>query len=117
MKTSTLGCVVMAAGNASRFGENKLAAQLRGRSLILRTLETVPTEELDRVVVVTQYPEVMGLAEEFHFSAVHNDHPDYGISHTIELGLTGLRDCDGVMFLVSDQPLLKIGRASCRERV
>lgn len=107
MKTSTLGCVVMAAGNASRFGENKLAAQLRGRSLILRTLETVPTEELDRVVVVTQYPEVMGLAEEFHFSAVHNDHPDYGISHTIELGLTGLRDCDGVMFLVSDQPLLK----------
>lgn len=107
MKTSTLGCVVMAAGNASRFGENKLAAQLRGRSLILRTLEAVPTEELDRVVVVTQYPEVMGLAEEFHFSAVHNDHPDYGISHTIELGLTGLRDCDGVMFLVSDQPLLK----------
>ena len=32
-KPLKLGCVVMAAGNARRFGENKLAAQLRGRSL------------------------------------------------------------------------------------
>ena len=102
-----IGCVVMAAGNARRFGENKLAAQLRGRSLILRALEAVPAELFGTVVVVTQYPEVMRLAKEFRFAAVHNEHPDWGISHTIELGLTGLRDCDGVMFLVSDQPLLR----------
>lgn len=102
-----IGCVVMAAGNARRFGENKLAAQLRGRSLILRALEAVPAELFETVVVVTQYPEVMRLAKEFRFAAIHNEHPDWGISHTIELGLTGLRDCDGVMFLVSDQPLLQ----------
>lgn len=102
-----LGCVVMAAGSARRFGENKLAAQLRGRSLILRALEAVPAEAFENVVVVTQYPEVMRLAGEFHFSAVHNPHPEYGISHTIELGLTALRSCGGVMFLVSDQPLLR----------
>ena len=102
-----LGCVVMAAGNARRYGDNKLAAQLRGRSLILRALEAVPTEAIDSAVVVTQYPEIMRLAGEFHFASVYNEHPDYGISHTIELGLTGLRDCDGVMFLVSDQPLLR----------
>ena len=35
----TLGCVVMAAGNARRFGENKLAAGVGGRSLILRALD------------------------------------------------------------------------------
>ena len=102
-----IGCVVMAAGNARRFGENKLAAQPRGRSLILRALEAVPAEKFDKVVVVTQYPEVMRLAGEFHFAAIHNPHPDYGISHTIELGLTALRDCDGVLFQVSDQPLLR----------
>lgn len=107
IKAPRLGCVVMAAGNASRFGDNKLSAQLRGRSLILRALEAVPTEHLDAVTVVTQYPEVMRLAKEFHFAAVCNDHPEYGISHTIALGLTGLRDCDGVVFLVSDQPLLR----------
>ena len=106
-KPLKLGCVVMAAGNARRFGENKLAAQLRGRSLILRTLETVPPEVFENVVVVTQYPEIMRLAGEFRFSAVYTEHPDDGISHTIELGLTALRDCDGVCFLVSDQPLLR----------
>ena len=52
----------MAAGNARRFGENKLAAALDGRSLILRALEAVPAEQFEKVVVVTQYPEVMRLA-------------------------------------------------------
>ena len=107
LKQLKLGCVVMAAGNARRFGENKLAAALRGRSLILRALEAVPAEQFEKVVVVTQYPEVMRLAGEFRFAAVHNPHPDWGISHTIALGLTEVRDCDGVLFCVSDQPLLR----------
>ena len=102
-----LGCVVMAAGNARRFGENKLAAALDGRSLIRRALEAVPPETFDSVVVVTQYPEIERLAESFGFSVVRNEHPDFGISHTIKLGLSPLTDCDGVLFLVSDQPLLK----------
>lgn len=102
-----IGCVVMAAGNARRFGDNKLAAQLRGRSLILRALEAVPAEMFDSVVVVTQYPEIIRLVKNFHFASIHNQHPDWGISHTIHLGLTELRDCDGAMFLVSDQPLLE----------
>jgi len=107
MERLKLGCVVMAAGNARRFGENKLAAELDGRSLIRRALEAVPPEAFDSVVVVTQYPEIASLAQEFHFTAIQNQHPDFGISHTIRLGLTKLTDCDGVLFLVSDQPLLR----------
>ena len=102
-----IGCVVMAAGNARRFGENKLAARFQGKSLIRRALEAVPGDVFDSTVVVTQYPEIAELAKEFHFAAIRNEHPDFGISHTIELGLTKLRDCDGVLFLVSDQPLLR----------
>ena len=102
-----LGCVVLAAGKASRFGSNKLLSALEGRSLILRTLETVPTEVFDAVTVVTRFPEVLRLAEEFHFAAVLNDRPELGLSRSVQLGLTGLRDCGGVCFLVSDQPLLR----------
>ncbi|MCI9330997.1 MAG: nucleotidyltransferase family protein [Oscillibacter sp.] len=102
-----LGCVVMAAGNARRFGENKLAAGVRGRSLILRALEAVPGEEFERVAVVTQYPQIIDLAKQFHFTPCQNEHPDWGISHTIQLGLETLGDCGGAMFLVSDQPLLR----------
>ena len=107
MDALKVGCVVMAAGNARRFGENKLAARLKGRSLISRALDAVPAEQLHAVVVVSQYPQVMDLAGTFHFAALYNPHPDWGISHTIALGLTALRDCDGVLFLVSDQPLLR----------
>lgn len=102
-----LGCVVMAAGDARRFGENKLAAAVGGKTLIRRALEAVPGEKFCRVAVVTQYPEVEALAESFGFLPVHNPHPDWGISHTIRLGLEALGSCDGAMFLVSDQPLLR----------
>lgn len=102
-----IGCVVMAAGDAKRFGENKLAAPFDGKSLIRRALEAVPGEELYRTAVVTQYPEVEALAEEFGFLPVRNPHPDWGISHTIRLGLEALGTCGGALFMVSDQPMLR----------
>lgn len=102
-----LGCIVMAAGNARRYGDNKLAAGLEGRSLILRALEAVPAEVFHQITVVSQYPEILDLTEQFRFSPVRNEHPDWGISHTIRLGLETLGDCGGAMFLVSDQPLLR----------
>ena len=77
-----IGCVVMAAGNARRFGDNKLARELAGKSLIRRAME-------------------------FGFLPVRNPHPDWGISHTIHLGLAALGECGAAMFLVSDQPLLR----------
>jgi molybdenum cofactor cytidylyltransferase len=101
------GCVVLAAGNGKRFGANKLTAALDGRSLILRSLETVPAECFSSVVVVTQYPEILKLAGEFHFAAVLNDKPELGVSRSLHLGLTALRDRPAVCFQVSDQPLLR----------
>ena len=65
-----IGCVVMAAGDARRFGENKLAAVFDGRTLIRHALEAVPAEEFSTVAVVTQYPEVEALAGEFGFLGV-----------------------------------------------
>lgn len=106
-----IGCVVMAAGDARRFGENKLAALFDGKTLIRRALEAVPSEEFSAVAVVTQYPEVEDLAAEFGFIPVRNPHPDWGISHTIRLGLEALGDCGAALFQVSDQPML------CRETV
>lgn len=102
-----IGCVVMAAGDARRFGENKLASVFDGETLIQRALEAVPAEAFCAVAVVTQYREVEALAERFGFCPVHNPHPDWGISHTIRLGLEALGTCDAALFQVSDQPLLR----------
>lgn len=103
--TYHIGCVVMAAGNAVRFHANKLAAEFEGKSLISRALDAVPKEA--DTVVVTQYPEIELLAKAHGFRTVRNEHPDWGISHTISLGIGQLENCDAILFLVSDQPLLK----------
>jgi len=106
-----IGCIVMAAGNARRFGSNKLDARVKGKTLLRRALEAVPAACFDRVVVVTQYPRGMDLAREMGFLPVENPRPDLGLSHTIALGMAHMQDMDGVMFQVSDQPLLRRGAA------
>ena len=100
-----IGCVLLAAGNARRFGSNKLQVQVDGESLIRRALETVPSGLV--TVVVSQYPEILSLAGEYGFEAVLNDQPDLGLSRSVRLGLERLTDCGGVLFLVADQPWLK----------
>ena len=102
-----IGCIVMAAGNARRFGSNKLDARVEGKTLLRRALEAVPAACFDRVAVVTQYPQGMDLAREMGFLPVDNPRPDLGLSHTIALGMAHMQDMDGVMFQVSDQPLLR----------
>ena len=106
MQNPNIGCVVMAAGNAARFGKNKLAAEINGKSLIRHALEAVPKERFSRVAVVTQYPEISDMARDFGFEPIENKHPDYGISHTIALGTQALSECDAILYMVSDQPLL-----------
>ena len=106
MEEQKVGCVVMAAGNGARYGGNKLTVRLHGRSLIDRALDAASSPQFCQVVVVTQYPDVEALAEARGFQSLHNPHPDWGLSHTIRLGTEALRDCGGILYLVSDQPLL-----------
>ena len=49
-KQLRIGCVVMAAGNARRFGENKLAAVFQGKSLLQPALKAAkPFVKLSKV--------------------------------------------------------------------
>lgn len=102
----SIGCLVMAAGSASRFGENKLNAAFDGQTLIERTLRALPATLFSRVTVVTQYPSIAQLADSFGFAVIENKQPALGISHTIHLGTSAMAACDGILYLVADQPLL-----------
>lgn len=101
-----VGCVLMAAGSGSRFGENKLAALYREKPLYIHALAAIPADMLYKVVVVTQYDEIRLAAELRGYKAVLNLQPELGISRTIALGLSELSDADAAMFLVCDQPRL-----------
>ena len=102
-----IGCVLLAAGNSSRFGSNKLMREFQGKTLIRRAMETVPAEELSDIAVVTQYAEIVDLAGDFGYPAVVNTRPDLGQSHRIELGISALSHCAALMFMVADQPRLR----------
>ena len=104
-----IGCLVMAAGCGSRFGRNKLKAEVDGKSLLRRALEAVPVEEFHRVTVVTQYDGAATLAESFGFDVVRNDRPQDGLSRTVRLGTEAMADCDAILYQVADQPLLERG--------
>lgn len=103
-----VGCLLMAAGNAERFGENKLlCAAIDGRSLIEHALDAIPRESFARVLVITQYDEISALAQARGFETLLNGHPERGQSGTIRLGTRALSDCGAICFMVADQPLLR----------
>ena len=53
MERPQIGCILMAAGASARFGSDKLAAELGGRSLLRRACEAVPAVRFRRVCIVT----------------------------------------------------------------
>ena len=116
MKTSdqlTLGCVILAAGNSTRFGNNKLLVEIDGKMMIERALEAIPAERFSAVAVVTQYESIVHLAERYGYRAIVNRRPDLGISHSVMLGTNALKDaCDGILYQVADQPWLRRGSVS-----
>lgn len=101
-----LGCVIMAAGASRRFGENKLLRTLGGKPLYRRALEAVPPDVFSQVAVVTACRPMAELAQAMGFAVICNDQPEKGVSLTIRLGLESMADCDGVLFMTADQPLL-----------
>jgi len=101
-----LGCVVMAAGSSSRFGANKLLQDFRGKALYRWGLDAIPGALFSSVRVVTGYMPIAEAAEAAGFLPVENLQPELGVSHTIRLGLAELVECDGVLFMTADQPLL-----------
>ena len=109
MDAPHISCIIMAAGASARFGSDKLAVQLGGRSLLRRACEAVPCERFGRVCLVTARPEGIALAREFGFRHVPNGRPEMGASLTVRLGLEAAGPCDAAMFMTSDQPLLRRG--------
>lgn len=99
-----LACIVMAAGQARRFGSNKLMQDFGGSPLCSWALAAAWQDCFSKKIVVTAYDAVAALAE--GFTVVRNDCPEQGVSRTIRLGLAAAAECDGALFLTADQPLL-----------
>ena len=107
--------IYLAAGLSSRYGSNKLLAEVNGKPMyrhLLDILTVMKEEEPHRfeLVVVTAYDEIEEALQGLPLKVVRNHHQELGTSHSIKLGLEACGEIgrhDHVMFAVADQPYLQ----------
>lgn len=102
-----VGCVIMASGVSKRFGENKLLAEFRGKSLIQTALELTEGDLFASRVVLTRTKEVEGICKNRQISVLYHNLPSR--NNAIQLGVEDMQDMDGILFCPCDQPLLRRG--------
>ena len=103
------GCLLMAAGNSIRFGGDKLDACFGGKSLLQRSLESIPADVFSSITAVVQKAEAARLAASYGFCVLLNEKPEKGISRTIRLGTEAMQSCPAILYMTADQPLLTEG--------
>lgn len=98
-----IACIVLAAGKSTRFGANKLLAPLVDRPLLVHTLDAIPRSCFSQMVAVVSNPEVETLCRRHGVKTVaYQGGPQ---SQSIRLGLEAIKDIDGCLFVLGDQPL------------
>ena len=105
-----ISAILLAAGKSTRFPGNKLLVPLRGRPLLLHTLETLTACPFDEVLVVLGHQAhiIRPLIEKYNCRSVLN--PDYetGMAGSIRAGLRALPGPSaGVLICLGDMPLLR----------
>ena len=101
-----IGAVIMAAGLGERFGGDKLFAGIGGKTMIENTLQQIPKETFETVVVVAKDERILLLGQKYGYTSVRNENPEEGISGSIRLGTERVQNLDAAMYLVCDQPYL-----------
>lgn len=112
MRTERIAAVLLAAGRSSRFGaDDKLMADIRGKPVIVHTLEAVASMPFAEMVAVTrplaQAPVIHRKLERRGYTIIVNDQPDDGISGSIVRAVQHvmpLRKCRGILICLADMP-------------
>jgi molybdenum cofactor cytidylyltransferase len=108
--------IILAAGKGTRFGGNKLLAELDGRPLLQHVLDLAAEVGLAPVVVVLG-ADADAIARSISWReevCAANVDPNRGLSSSVQLALAELRRtapaCDRAIVLLGDQPRLTSGQ-------
>ncbi len=99
--------IVLAAGQSSRMGSNKLLASFHGQPMIAATVSAV-RPAVDRLIVVTgrDAPDVTSALAGQPVELVHNPNFAQGLSTSLKRGLEAVpADTDAVVICLGDMPL------------
>ena len=105
--------ILLAAGSARRFGENKLLRPVNGKPLYAHGLAALLAAAKERpaadVTVVSRTPEILAAARAAGAKVVESPLSEKGLSFTIKAALDALEPLaaqDYLLFAVADQPFL-----------
>ena len=98
------GVVLLAAGQGKRFGGSKLMAEFHGRPLWERAAETAEAIDfIERIVVIGPDSPIKSRGG---WMRVENQLAENGMGTSIAAGVCALADCDQVIIMLADMPLV-----------
>jgi molybdenum cofactor cytidylyltransferase len=107
MTPPDLQVILLAAGSASRFGSPKLLAEIQGRPLLVRAIETLlEVVARDQLVVVlgADAERLEPLVRQAKVEVVFNPEHAKGMATSIRAGVTSVpSNCRGVLIALADQ--------------
>jgi molybdenum cofactor cytidylyltransferase len=112
-KIMELDCLVLAAGNSSRFGSCKLVADWHGQPLVLASITAAQSLMPERILVVggAYYEQLQQLktlhsANSPRVELIECLDWEMGMGHSLAFGVSQLNSKNAVMVLLGDQPLV-----------
>lgn len=103
-----VAAIVLAAGQSSRFGANKLLADIGGQPMIRRTVAAMRQAADVTIVVTGREPQAVEAAlEGLPVTFVHNADYAEGLSTSLRAGISALTpDTDAALVALGDMPLV-----------
>jgi Uncharacterized MobA-related protein len=98
--------ILMAAGFSKRMYTNKLLLDFQGKPMIEKTMDLIHKQEFDQQLLIAQDNNLKDLANKYHFTFIHNQHPEKGQSQSLKLGIKAAHKGNSFMCFVADQPYL-----------
>ena len=102
-----IGAIILAAGQSSRMGANKLLMDVGGQPMLRRVAVAATQSHADPVIVVTgnARDEVKAVLSDLPLQFAHNPDFSEGLSTSLRSGINALpEDCDGALVLLGDMP-------------
>lgn len=101
-----VNAVIMASGDSSRMGKNKLMLPYNEKPIIEHVIDAVQKCNFNEVILVAKEKEVLDIGENINILTILNTEAYKGQSQSIKLGILNTCESDGYMFFTADQPLI-----------
>jgi molybdenum cofactor cytidylyltransferase len=105
--TSSLACIVLAAGSSKRFGNDKrLVKNANGQTLLDLTLSSIPLVFKQHILVLHPGDDAIATAYQTRWQIVYAEFAEHGMGNSIAAAVKHISDCTGVLIALADMPLV-----------